>query len=192
MTLYGTALWIHVVAAIALVGGGFFSLVSHGLARRARTTEGLLSHVVFMHTFSKTSGPVAGLVLLAGVYLAFDGGWWGSGWPVVSLVLFAAGGAVAMLIDDPRLASLHEDLDATEDGPVPPALAERLEDAALVRSGWLLAGIDTSIVFMMTNKPGWGGAVVTAALGVVAGGLLGQRAVGRTSAAPPAVPLPEV
>lgn len=67
-----------------------------------------------------------------------------------------------------------------------------MEDPVLVRSGWLFTGIDVAIVFLMTNKPGWGGATTVAAVGVGVGLLLGQRAVGRTTARPPAMPVPEV
>lgn len=187
MTLYGFALFIHVVLAITLVGGSAFAHVTVVLARRARTVDGLRAHVGWLHALGKASGPLAMGVLVAGVYLAFAGDLWGSGWPVVSLVLFALAGATAMGVIDPRVTTYRDLLEEEPDGPIAPQLQASLGDRTLTMAAWTLTGIDLAIVFLMTNKPGWGGSLAVAAVGVALGAALGMREVQR-AAAPPSVP----
>lgn len=187
MTLYGFVLFIHVVFAIMLVGGSAFAHVTVVLARRARTVDGLRSHVAWLHALGKSAGPLAMGVLAAGLYLAFAGDLWGSGWPVVSLVLFALAGATAMGVIDPRVTSYLDLLEDEADGPVTPQLRASLGDRTLTLAAWTLTGTDLAIVFLMTNKPGWGGSLAVAAVGVTLGAALGMREIQR-AAAPPSVP----
>lgn len=175
MTLYGFALFVHVVFAIALVGGAAWSHVAYGLAQRSSQVDGARSLVGWLYAFVKASGPIAGVVLLAGLYLAFDGAWWGRGWPVVSLVLFALGGAAATGIADPRAAAIRDRLAELPDGPVTEEARAAMSDRTLTMVMWVLAGADLAIVFLMTNKPGWTGSVVAAAVGLAFGTVMGVR-----------------
>lgn len=188
MTLYGSALFVHVVFAILLVGGGIYTHVSLGLVPRAGTVDGIRSHAAWLHVFVKGTGPVAVVVLGSGVYMSFAGTWWGDGWPGVSLGLFAIGGVTATALIDPRVGRLRAALDDMPDGPVTSAMARSLVDPTLRRAGWLLVGADLAIVFLMTNKPGWTGSTVTAAIGLAAGAVAGvlteQRTDRRTAPSP--------
>lgn len=169
MTPYGLALFIHVVFGILLVGGSAGAHLTTGLLPRARTVDGLRAHVAWMHAFVKAAGPISGVVLLAGLYMAFAGEHWGSGWPAVSLVLFALGGVGAFAVMDPRITRIRDMLEEAEDGPVTPALGEQLADRALTTVAWTLGGADLAIVFLMTNKPGWAGSVVVGVAGLALG-----------------------
>lgn len=190
MSLYGFALFVHVVFAILLVGGSAYAHLTVALVARARTVDGVRSHVAWMHAFVKASGPIAAVVLVAGVYMAFAGSLWGSGWPVVSLVLFAMGGVAATGIIDPKVAAIRTLLDDAPDGPVTAELRDRLSDRTLTMVSWTLAGADLAIVYLMTNKPGWLGASVVAVLGLAVGAVLGLR--GLREAAPVEPPSPPV
>lgn len=182
MTLYGFALFVHVVFAILLVGGSAYAHLSIGLVRRARTVEGLRSHVATLHAIVKASMPIAMVVLAAGLYLAFAGDWWGAGWPVVSLVLFALGGAAAGGIIDPRVAAMRDRLDERTDGPVTDDLRAALADRTLTIVSWALGGADLAIVFLMTNKPGWAGSVAVGAVGIALGLAVAMRELGQHAA----------
>lgn len=182
MTLYGFVLFVHVVFAILLVGGSAYAHLSIGLVRRARTVEGLRSHVATLHAIVKSSMPIAMVVLAAGLYMAFAGDWWGAGWPVVSLVLFALGGAAAGGILDPRVAAMRERLEERRDGPVTAELRAELQDRTLTIVTWALGGADLAIVFLMTNKPGWTGSVVAGAVGIGLGLVVAMRELAQHTA----------
>lgn len=189
MSFYGSALFVHVVSAILLVSGGVYTHLAMTLAPRARSVDGARSHLTWLHTFVKATVPLAGVVLATGVYMAFAGGWWAAGWPVVSLALFALGGAAATVLVGPRVARLRAALDQMPDGPVTPELRGGLVDPVLRLAGAVLVGADLTIVLLMTNKPGWTSSLTAALAGVTAGALAGMAA-NRISAGHVAVPTP--
>lgn len=189
MSVYGSALFVHVVFAIMLVSSGVYTHLAMTLAPHARSVDGMRSHVTWLHTFVKTTLPLAAVVLATGVYLAFAAGWWGAGWPVVSLALFALGGAAATVLVDPRVARLRAALEQTPDGLVTPELRGMLVDPILRLAGAVLVGADLTIVLLMTNKPGWTGSVIAALAGVTAGAVAGVAA-NRISAGHAATPTP--
>ena len=129
-----------------------------------------------MHLIVKATVPLAVVVLATGVYLAFAGDWWGAGWPVVSLVLFALGGAAATVLVDPRVARLRTAMRELPDGLVTPEMGIRLVDPTLRLAGSVLVGADLTIVLLMTNKPGWTGAVTAAVVGLTLGAVAGVLA----------------
>lgn len=189
MSFYGSALFVHVVSAILLVSGGVYSHLAMTLAPRARSVDGVRSHMTWLHTFVKATVPLAGVVLATGVYMAFAGGWWAAGWPVVSLALFALGGTAATVLVGPRVARLRSALDQMPDGPVTPELRGGLVDPMLRLAGAVLVGADLTIVLLMTNKPGWTSSLTAALAGVTAGAVAGMAA-NRISAGHVAVSTP--
>ena len=190
MTFYGSALFVHVAFAILLVGGGVYTHLAMTLVPRARSVDGVRSHVLWLHVLVKAIPPLAGVVLVTGVYMAFAGSWWGAGWPVVSLVLFALGGAVASLLIDRRVARLRAALDEMPDGPVTPEIGVGLIDPTLRLAGSVLVGADLAIVFLMTNKPGWTGAVIAGVVGPTLGAVAGVLANRTRGARTPDLPAP--
>ena len=175
MTLYGLVLFVHVVFAILLVGGSAGAHLTSALALRARTVDGVRSHVAWSYAFIKASGPIAATVLLAGLFMAFRGGLWGSGWPVVSLALFALGGAGAFRVMEPKIAGMRDRLASMPDGPATDEVRAGLQDRTLVTVSWVLEGADLAIIYLMTNKPGWSGALLVAAIGLALGAVVGLR-----------------
>jgi hypothetical protein len=192
MTLYASLLFVHVVAAIALVGGGLWAHLTFGALTRAPTVDGMRASAAWLHTMVKASGPVAGGVLVTGLYLTFAGSWWGAGWPVVSLVIFALTGLTASRLVDPRVARIHSTLEGEPVGPAPPDLTARLHDPTLTLTVHVLTGTDLAIVYLMVAKPGWAGSIAAAALGAAAGAASGRRALQRsgTVTQPPAATPP--
>ena len=189
MTLYGFALFVHIVFAILLVGGSAYAHMTIALVPRARTVDGVRSHVAWLYAFVKASGPMAGIVMLAGLYLAFSGRWWGSGWPVVSLVLFALGGVAAMGVLDPKISAIRTTIDAMPDGSVTDDLRALLTDRVLTMVSWTLAGADLAIVYLMTNKPGWAGSLLVGTGGLLLGAAVGMRETRHVAVAtPPSAP----
>jgi hypothetical protein len=192
VSLYDIALFVHVLAAIALVGGTSWAHLSVHLLERSDTVGAARAHAGFLARLSKVSGPIAGLVLVAGLYLAFAGDWWGAGWPGVSLGMFALAGALATGVLDRRVVRLVDRLDVLGEGPLPADGARALIEPTVARVVPLLTAIDVAIVSMMTIKPGLAASLTVAAVALAAGGLLGVRSARRhdapTAPAAPAAP----
>ena len=187
MDLYHVVLFGHIVAAVVLVSFGFvMPMLTAGL-RRTRTVESLQTWLAIMSRYSKT-GPIAAvLVLLTGLYMTFDNFSFREGWIVVSLVLFVAAGAIAGGVLDKHLTRVLEEAQATPDGPVPAGLLADATSPRISNFESVMGGLDIAIIFMMTNKPGWVGALVAAAAGqAIAGVMIARRARGKAADALPA------
>lgn len=185
MTLYGSALFLHIISAILLVGGTAWLHVAVGFVRRSSTVAAAQAHVAYIAAVNKALMPIAMLTLAPAIYLAFAGDWWGAGWPVVSLVLFSVAGVTAGTVVDPATAKLVERIQAVPDGPMTPQIGASLADPRLTMATWVLAGADLAIVALMTNKPGYVGSVAVATVGLLIGTALGVRE-NRHAAAPAA------
>jgi uncharacterized membrane protein len=173
--LYAVVVFAHVVGAIFLVGSSFFSPLLGMAARRAGTVESLREWARYFAAVGKLVGPMAGLTLLTGLYLSFAGDWWGSGWLEVSLVMFVLAGVGAFTVVDPTIRRLTEAAEAAPDGPVTADLdALRNDPRSTTVESFMLAG-DVAIVFLMTNKPGFAGALVVTAAALVVGAALAAR-----------------
>jgi hypothetical protein len=164
MSVYALAVFVHVVSAIVLVGSTFIGpFLSAGL-RRTTTVEGVREWAKLNHDVGTLAGRAAPLVLLAGLYLAFAGDWWGSGWLEASLLLFTLAGVAALGVFDPTLRRLLDAARAAPDGPVGAELDAMRHDRRMAAAeAYLLPG-DLAIVFLMTAKPGIGGSAVTLVL----------------------------
>jgi hypothetical protein len=90
-------------------------------------------------------------------------------------VLFAFAGASAGGVVDPSVSRIKQMVDAAADGPVTAELRAALAERRLTTFTWLMGGADLAIVFMMTNKPGWTGSLVTAAIGMGLGAVFAVR-----------------
>lgn len=185
MTLYGTALWLHIVFAILLVGGTAWLHVAISLAKRSGTVETARAHIAYIAAVGKLTPPAAVLTLLPALYLAFAGDWWGAGWPIVALGLFLVAGATAGGFIDPTVKAIKAAADEAPDGPLTAELRAALVNPKLTMMTWVLAGIDLSIVFLMTNKPGYLGSIAAGLIGIAGGAAIAVRE-NRHAVAPPA------
>lgn len=172
MTLYSAVVFVHVVSAIVLVGSTFFApFIGAGL-RRTPTVQGVREWSTVFQRIGKFAGKSAPITFLAGLYLAFAGDWWGSGWLEVSLTLFVLSGVGALGVLDPAAGRLVEAAQVAPDGPVTAELETLRHDRRMATvESFLLPG-DLAIVFLMTNKPGFVGALATAAVAALVGVVL--------------------
>ncbi len=174
MTLHGTALWLHIVAAIALVGGSAWAHVAGTRLRRSRTVDEARAHAATVHGFVRASMPLAVVTLAAGGYLATVGRYWTSPWLVTSLLLFAVIGALSGSQVDPAVTRLVAALDEAPAGPLPSDVVDRIHARGLQLAA-VFGGVDLAIVFLMSNKPGLLVSVLAALAGITVGLALGAR-----------------
>jgi hypothetical protein len=172
VSLYAFVVFVHVLSAIALVGSTLFDPLFGAGVRRAETTEGLREWARVMLRTGLWAGRAAPVLLLSGLYLAFAGDWWGSGWLEVSLGLFALAGVGALGFLEPAAKRLVAAAEAAPDGPIGADLDTlRHDPRSHVVESYLLPG-DLTIVFLMTTKPGFTGALVAVVVAAVVGTVL--------------------
>jgi uncharacterized membrane protein len=161
MSMYAVIVFVHVVSAIVLVGSTFLAPFFGAGLRRTTTVQGLREWAKLNHDIGTFAGRTAPLVLVAGLYLAFAGDWWGSGWLEASFLLFILAGVAALGVFDPVLRRLLDAAREAPDGPIGSELEALRNDRRMTAAeAYLLPG-DLAIVFLMTAKPGFGGSTVT-------------------------------
>jgi hypothetical protein len=189
MTSYSVVVFIHVLAAILLVGSSLFGPLLGMALRRAGTVGSLREWAQYFALVVKVTGPAAGIVLVSGLYLGFAGDWWGSGWLEVSLGLFILAGVGAVGVLDPAAKRLVESSEAAPDGPVTAELDQLRRHRRTSSVESMMLATDVSIVFLMTNKPGLMGSLGVVAVAWILGGALALREA-RHDQPSPASPAP--
>lgn len=188
MDLYNIGLFFHIAGAAVLLSFGFvMPLLGRRIAKTA-TVASLHEWVEATYRYGKMGPPAAVVVLLSGIYMTLAGDAWSftQGWITVSIVLFVLAGGIAGGILDPHFGKLLEATQKAPAGPVPADLRAMATDPKIATFESLMFGFDIAIVFNMTNKPGWTGGLIAAAVGLaVSGALIARHA--RSRAASPAV-----
>jgi hypothetical protein len=179
-----TSLFLHVLAAIGLVGGGIVQVLAGTRVRAATTGQELAVWARFARSAGVLIVASAVLSLLTGGHLA--GAVWGGergGFAnpfitlgVVGLLLLAP---VGPMIGGAKLRRLAEAAGKVGTSPTPPGLRNDAVAPALWGPVHSLVGVGVGLVALMVYKPGWvAGTVlllVTFAAGWLAGSVLASR-----------------
>ena len=180
-----TSLFLHVLAAIGIVGGGIVQVLAGFRVRSAATGAGIAAWAGFARSAGLLMVGSAVLSLLTGGHLA--GAVWGgeAGGFSNPFITLGLAGLLLLAPIGPMLggARLRRLVDAgTERGDTPASF--RLRSAARAPAVWgpvhSLVGVGVGEVALMTYKPGWvvGALVLLASFGIgwLAGSLLASRA----------------
>jgi hypothetical protein len=179
-----TSLFLHVLAAIGLVGGGLVQVLAGERVRAASTTGDLVAWAGFARRSGLLIVGAAVLSLLTGGHLAgavWGGAAGGFGNPfitlgVAGLLLLAP---IGPMVGGVRLRRLVEAAHDAGEGPVPVELHADARSPALWGPIHSLVGVGIGLVALMVYKPTWvGGAamlLVTFALGWLAGVVVARR-----------------
>lgn len=180
-----TSLFLHVLAAIGLVGGGLVQVLAGVRVRSATTTGQLTSWAGFTRSAGLLIAGSALLSLMTGGHLA--GAVWGGqagGFSnpfitlgVVGLLLLAP---VGPMLGGARLRRVAATAREAGDGTLDDRLRAQASDPVLWGAVHSLVGVGIGLTALMVYKPGWiGGAVLllaTFAAGWAAGHLLARKA----------------
>ncbi len=179
-----TSLFLHVLAAIGLVGGGLVQVLAGTRVRSATTPGALASWAGFTRSAGALIVVSAVLSLLTGGHLA--GAVWGGAaggfsnpfitLGVVGLLVLAP---IGPMVGGARLRRLAAAAGDAGDGPLSAALRADASSPVLWGAVHSLVGVGVGLTALMVYKPDWlGGSVlllVTFALGWVAGHLVARR-----------------
>ncbi len=147
VTFYDVVVWIHVTAVVVAFGALFAYPVFLAVNARAPIGQRAGLHRAQIAFSRRVTGPVIGVVLLAGVYLATDAEVWDEAWVGISfLLLLVIAGLGATL-----LRKGEEALAATAEAGDEPGYASAL---AIVRRWTLITlALIVFVIFLMTTKP---------------------------------------
>ena len=147
VTLYDTVLWIHVTAVVVAFGALFAYPIFLAVNARAPIGQRAGLHRAQIAFSKRVTGPVIGVILLAGIYLATDAELWDQAWVGISLLLlFVIAGLGATVLRKGEEA-LEATADAGDEADYSRALAG-------VRRGTLITlALIVFVIFLMTAKP---------------------------------------
>lgn len=182
-TFYEPVLFVHVVAAAALVGTMLVELFAGLQLRRADDLRAVRTWTGFTRPMIALSGAAWLLLLMSGGHMAGVQWSFEEGWITVSAVALLVAAAAGPLLHGRRLKAIGRA--ATGDGPVGPELRARVHDPVLWASVHGQIGVAIGFIYAMTNKTGFLGTTVAlvlpGALGAVTGVLLARGERGMTA-----------
>lgn len=153
MSTYAIVLFLHVLSATTLLGGGMVAATLFRVgARRARTYDGLRT-VLAVGSPLRVINPAVALVLLAsGVYLASLLHWWSLGWVRIAVALWIVNLVVAARVVGPHVGRLAREIVGLE-GPVSGA-ADRIRWSTRWTIGSsVMTTNDAAVLMLMLLKP---------------------------------------
>lgn len=179
-----TSLFLHVLAAIGMVGGGVVQVLAGMRVRSAAAAPEVASWARFARSAGFLIAGSAVLSLLTGGHLA--GAVWttdarsGFSYPfitlgVIGLVLLAP---VGPMVGGARLRRLVGQAEQ-EEGPVSAELRDAARSPVMWGAVHSLVGVGVGFVALMVYKPGWIGGAVLLVVTFAAGWLVGQMAARR-------------
>ncbi|HEY7982889.1 MAG TPA: hypothetical protein VID73_01895 [Ktedonobacterales bacterium] len=191
MSAYNIALFIHVSGAMGYLIAAGIRVFGMAALRRARRVE----QVRLLSAVDAWVGPLFGisllLVLIAGLYMAATAWGFATGWIDVTLVSLLLILVTASPLMESRRRAIARLAAAAPDGPIPPALEQRIHDPVLRATVRALPVLLLGIVFLMTTKPPLAGAVVAMVVALAVGlvwGALPPRRIPPTSPQAPTFP----
>lgn len=167
MTFYSFALFLHIVGALGLFIALGLEWTSLWYLRRATTVEQARQWLLVFALLRRVYPASWAAILLSGLYMTATA-WRGVAWigiAVAALFLLPLLGAA---ITGRRMATIGPAV-AAENGLLSPTLRQQLYDPLLWASIQTRLAIALGIVFLMTVKPGLGGALLTIGVAVVLG-----------------------
>jgi hypothetical protein len=169
---YRVVLYLHLLSLFVGIGAGSVLLTCLFQLKAARTVEQAVAWGIVSGKIARLF-PVAILGLfLTGAYMTHKFWTWGTPWIVVAIiglvVLGVGGGGIA----EHTAKKLQAAMMANGPGPLGPEARRMTLHPGL----WVIElanlGLVLGIVWNMTEKPGWGGAIAAAAIGYGVGGAL--------------------
>ena len=170
MNLYHLVLFLHVSGDIGIFIGIGIQLFCLMALRRATAIKQMRAIVELIALSDRISVIAAFVTIATGLYMALTVWSLQTGWIVVALaslvVLLAPliGGIV-----EPRMRVIVAMGQEAADGPTPAPLIMRIHDPVLGSALQTVMAVILGIVFLMTNKPSFSGAILAMAIFLVLG-----------------------
>lgn len=174
--VYPLVLFVHIAAAVALVGHSLGSPITRAALREA-ATHGDLARIAALERGLSRFIPLSALILLAsGLYLG-SVGWWSYGWFYLSIGGWLVNSLLGGLVIKPVLARLASATPAVPGAPVPPDLDAVRRSTKFGVAGQVMLANNVALLLVMVMKPSFlaSAAVFLVANAVLAGLALAPR-----------------
>jgi hypothetical protein len=191
MSGYGTSLFLHLVGAILLFSAAVLTHFVGAKLRKATTVQEVRLWLGFARG-AQPLFPIGGIILLlTGLHLAGAGWDFRQPWILVGLVVLLILLPMGPLVQRPRFMAIGMAAATAEPGPVPPSLSEAILNPFTWRYLSGTTGLALGQLWIMTQKPGWTGALVAplvlGVIGWIYGGALAAKDREAVRAGEPAV-----
>jgi uncharacterized membrane protein len=173
---YHVVLYIHLLSLFLGLGAGSVLLTCLFQLRAAGTVEQAVPWGVVSGKVARLF-PVAIVGLFAtGAYMTHKFPWsWGTPWIVVAIVVLVVLGVQGGGVAERTAHKLQAALKANGPGPLGPEARRMTLHPGLWVTEFANFGIVLGVVWNMTEKPGWGGAVAAVVIGYAVGVVLALR-----------------
>ncbi|HUU33671.1 MAG TPA: hypothetical protein VMW48_06380 [Vicinamibacterales bacterium] len=153
ISAYTLMLFLHIGAAIALVGHTLGAPALHASLREATTASDVARLLGFAGRSARWNLAASLVLLVSGLSLG-AAGWWQQSWFALAVAAWIANALLATRVVKPSAGALMAAAVSTGDGPVGREM-ERLRHS----TGWALAARamianDLAILYVMIDKPG--------------------------------------
>ncbi len=169
MFLYDIALFIHVMAVVAMFTVIGIVMVSVMGMRRAQTVEQLQERTSLAYGADKLMPAILVLVLVPAIYMVFTLWGWTTAWINTALIVLVLASPLGPAINTRRLEALSKAAEGASAGPLSVALLKQRDDHVLWASCCIFTAILIGIVFLMTVKPGLVGSLATIVVALALG-----------------------
>jgi len=153
MSGYNVALFIHILAVLALFSGAAVMVAAMGSSRRARSVESLREWSRLGAMGNRLMPAFAILILAAAIYMVSDRWGWKTPWVGPALLALIVAFAVGSALIDPRLQKLVKAANDAPAGAVTTDLQLLANDPTLWLGAQLLTSLMVGIVVLMVFKP---------------------------------------
>ena len=167
MSVYTISLFLHVVGALGIFAALGLEWAGLSNLRRATETSQVREWIGLLAAPRVVGGPAALITLVSGIYMSATR-WGPQGWIVVGLAGMVVIAVLGATISGRRVGAIAGALPESV-GPISKSLAQQLHDPALILGLRVRTALGLGIVFLMSTRPGWGGALAVMGLAVVAG-----------------------
>jgi uncharacterized membrane protein len=154
MSSYDLVVFVHVVAAVVLVGGGLLATPTVNAAiRQAPTIPELRRWLTVGKPLGRVN-PISSVTLLAtGIYLASIGDWWGAPWVQVAVGLWVANSVLASTLLKPSMGAIARLAIDAEGEQIGPQLDAARRSPRLAVTEDVMLASDLGVLFLMVVKP---------------------------------------
>jgi hypothetical protein len=175
MDTYHVVLYIHFLSLLIGFSAGMIETVCLFRLRAADTLEAAAPWGQLAGEIEKAF-PVAILGLFgSGAYMTSDVWTWGTPWIVLPIIGLAVLSIQGPLVAGRRGHAVKAALIANGPGPLGPEARRMTRDQALWTAAMTNEALVLGIIWVMTEKPGWGGAVAALAVAYAVGVAVAAR-----------------
>lgn len=172
--MYDAALFVHLLGVAMLIAAVTTSLLVTVRAHTAGSVMELRVLAAVTRKIDVVIGPAMLFILAAGLYMVGRHGddgniKWGDGWVDVAIFVFAVMSVLGPTVESGHAKRLLASAEATPDGPITGEL-DALRRARLpVYVSFFGYSQILAFLYLMTNKPGFGGAIAACVVAAVVG-----------------------